>query len=165
MNVQMIVKICPVCGMDVDQDGWSEMHTGIKYVFCSSQCRDNFVERPLLYMGKHAKHENQRLMQRKFHLERFFDDPSQSDIVCEELSQMMGVKQVEIEGREIRLTYDLFQCTAKQIEERLRQAGVRLGKGWADKLKRGWMKYTEENELDNLLEQPKACCNRPPRKG
>ncbi|WP_171966482.1 hypothetical protein [Mariprofundus micogutta] len=149
--------------MNVGQDKWALKHTGIEYLFCSSQCRDNFIERPLLYTGEKVIHSHERLIRRKFNLVGPLTS-SQLGVVREELCKMMGVKEVNTKGRQVMLTYDLFQCTAKQVEEGLRQAGVQLGEGWADKFKRGWMRYTEENELDNLLEQPKACCNRSPKK-
>lgn len=164
MNKQMVVNTCPVCGMNVEYDDWTETHTGIQYLFCSSQCRDNFRERPLLYTGKNAGNVHVRLMQRRFRLESSLDS-SQAEIVRGELCAMMGVEQIEVEGDQISLTYDLLQCTVGQVEECLKQAGVRLGEGWSDRLKRGWMKYKEENELDNLVTQPGACCNRPPGKG
>lgn len=163
MNIQVMKKTCPVCAMQVEKGSYSEIHTGIQYLFCSSQCLDNFRAHPLLYTGKNAVHQQTRLMQRRFKLEKPLDG-AQLSIVCEELSAMMGIEQVEITRNKINLTYDLFQCTARQVEECLEHTGVHLGQGWSAKFKRGWMKYTEENELDHLIATPQACCNRPPAK-
>jgi len=37
--------------------------------------------------------------------------------------------------------------------------------GWVERLKRGRIHYTEENELDNRVAGDVACCNKPPDKG
>ncbi len=77
---------------------------------------------------------------------------------------MMGILDVRITGEKVAVTYDLFEATAEQIERDIEQAGAKLGAGWASRLRRGWVHYTEENELDNLAVSNMACCNTPPAK-
>jgi YHS domain-containing protein len=152
--------------MKVTDDLISAEHLGIHYHFCSEQCRINFFSRPRLYVGKDAeKADRQAILKcRKFRL----DQPltlSQSEEVGKELGLLMGIKQVDVQSQAIAVTYDLRQCRAEQIEACLSGAGIKLGEGWSDHLRLGWIHYTEENELDNLDAQPGACCNRPPKKG
>jgi len=163
MNKQ---AICPVCAMDVAGDDILAEHLSIHYNFCSEQCRTNFLSRPLLYVGRDAETaERQEILKcRQFR----FDQPltsAQSEKVSRELGLLMGVKQVDVQGQAIAVTYNLRQCRAKQIEARLSAAGIKLGEGWSDRLRLGWIHYSEENELDHLAEPSGACCNRPPKQG
>ena len=45
------------------------------------------------------------------------------------------------------MTYDCCKATAEQIEAVLAEAGARLGNGWAERLRRGFVHYTEECEI------------------
>jgi YHS domain-containing protein len=163
MNKQ---AICPVCAMKVSSDEISAEHLGIHYNFCSEQCRTNFLSRPLLYVGKDAKKTGQgeALKCRKFRLDQPLT-PTQSEKVSRELRLLMGIKQMDVQSQAIAITYDLRQCRAEQIEACLSATGIKLGEGWSDRLRLGWIHYTEENELDSLVAQPGACCNRPPKQG
>lgn len=157
-------RICPVCAMGVVGDEISAQHLSIHYLFCSEQCRTNFLSRPLLYIGKNAKKPGQgeALKCRKFRLDQPLT-PTQSEKVSNELGLLMGINEVDVQSQAIAITYDLRQCRAEQIEACLSGAGIKLGEGWSDRLRLGWIHYTEENELDNLTTQPGACCNHPPR--
>lgn len=57
MNKQMI---CPVCLMNATNNEISAEHMSICYLFCSEQCRENFLARPLLYVGRHAGKEDRQ---------------------------------------------------------------------------------------------------------
>jgi YHS domain-containing protein len=161
MNKQ---AICPVCAMGVVGEEISAEYLSIHYLFCSEQCRANFLSRPLLYIGKNAKKAGQgeALKCRKFRFDQPLT-PTQREKVSKELDLLMGIKQVDVQSQAIAITYDLRQCRAEQIEACLSTAGIKLGEGWSDRLRLGWIHYTEENELDNLVAQPGACCNRPPK--
>jgi YHS domain-containing protein len=154
--------ICPVCAMKVSSDDISTEHLSIHYLFCSEQCRTNFLSRPLLYIGKNAimKDRQEILKCRKFRLDQALMPP-QSESISKELGLLMG----KAHSQAIAITYDLRQCRAEQIEACLSGAGIKLGEGWSDRLRLGWTHYTEENELDSLAAQPGACCNRPPKQG
>lgn len=158
--------ICPVCAMNIVGDEISAEHLSIQYLFCSEQCRTNFLSRPLLYIGKNAiKKDRQEILKcRKFKLDQSLTT-SQSKSVSKELGLLMGIKQVDVQSQAIAVTYDLRQCRAEQVEACLSTAGIKLGEGWSDRLRLGWIHYTEENELDSLAAQPGACCNRPPKQG
>ncbi len=159
-------SICPVCAMTVSSDEISAEHLSIHYNFCSQQCRENFLSQPMLYVGKNAPEtgRSEILKCRKFRLDQSLTIP-QGEKISKELQQLMGIKQVDIQSQTIAVTYDLRQCRAEQVEACLSGAGVKLGEGWSDRLRLGWMHYTEENELDNLTAQQGACCSHPPKQG
>jgi len=158
-------KKCPVCGMDASTTKIATEHMGMSYHFCSRQCLENFIAHPKLYLGiKSPKQEGKHVIkQRSFVL----DHPVQTSvegILKTTLSEMMGVRDVRVASAKVTVTYDLLEATAEQIENDIEQAGAKLGTGWAGRLKRGWIHYTEENELDNLTVTNMACCNKPPAK-
>jgi len=82
-----------------------------------------------------------------------------------ELNKLMSVRNIKVEGDSLSIDYNLLEITAEQIESTLLRAGALMGLGWAERLKRGWIHYTEETELDNLATGDAACCNKPPAKG
>jgi YHS domain-containing protein len=163
MNKQ---TICPVCAMNVAGNEISAEYLSIHYLFCSEQCRKNFLSRPGLYIGKDAaKTDRQEILKcRKFRLDQPLTT-SQREKVSQEIRLLMGIKQVDVQSQAIAVTYELRQCRAEQIEACLSAAGIKLGEGWSDRLCLGWIHYTEENELENLAAQPGACCSRPPKQG
>lgn len=159
----MNLKHCPVCGMDASESGFTAEHLGITYRFCSQQCVENFNERPRLYVGKGAQKADGKgiIKRRTLALDRPVPD-ADKDALEAALLGMMGVKAVEISGKVVSVSYDLLEATADQIGRGIEKAGADLGQGWAARLKRGWVSYTEENELENLAAGDAPCCNRPP---
>ncbi len=158
-------KDCPVCGMDASTTKITTEYLDMSYYFCSRQCLENFIAHPKLYLGiKSLKQEGKRVIkQRSFVLDRPIQ-ASVEDSLKTMLSEMMGVRDVRVTSTKVIVTYDLLEATAEQIETDIAQVGVKLGTGWAGRLKRGWIHYTEENELDNLAVTNTACCNKPPAK-
>jgi YHS domain-containing protein len=158
-------KVCPVCGMDTSTAKVTTEHLGIHYHFCSRQCLENFITHPKLYLGiKSLKQEGKRVIkQRTFMLEHPIQASVENSLKIT-LSEMMGVRDVQITSVKVTVTYDLLEVTSVQIEKNIEQTDARLGTGWADRLKRGWIQYTEENELDSLAATNTVCCNKPPAK-
>jgi len=72
---------------------------------------------------------------------------------------MMGIEALEVNGAEVVVTYDLLQATALQVEAELLKAGERLGDGWGENLRRGFIHYSEECEIGNLQVAPPAGCH------
>ncbi|MEQ1718911.1 MAG: YHS domain-containing protein [Hyphomicrobium sp.] len=145
----------PVCGMEVAPAQFETIYEGLHYAFCSEQCRQRFAANPHLYIGvpgeKAPKQKGVELFKRR----RFqLDTPlPQQDAVTltEELSAMMGVKAIEIQDdNTVTITYDLLQATADQLEAKMVEVGVKLGEGWAERLRRGFVHYMEECEVGNL---------------
>lgn len=160
----MTTNRCPVCGMTVTDTSPDAEHLGMHYRFCSQQCRENFMRRPSLYVGKNAPKRQGKAVHkcRKFRI----DTPlaaAEAEQLDRALQQLMGIERVDIHGRDIAIGYDLLQCTAAQIEQCLQECGAHLGQGWGSRLRSGWRRFTEENELDNLAAGEGACCNRPPQ--
>ena len=162
----MKIKQCPVCDMDASSSEITAENFGICYHFCSQQCLENFTARPKLYLGKKSqKREGKSVIKKRSFL---LDTPipgTDADSLEAALSEMMGIREVQISGAKVSVTYDLLEATAMQIEQVLEKAGAKLGAGWAGRLKRGWVQYTEENELDSLAATDAACCNKPPKRG
>ncbi len=74
--------------------------------------------------------------------------------VSDEIRSMMGIINISIDGADIKITYDLLQATALQIESRLDDSGVKLGKNLGEQLRRAFVHYIEETEVDNLELSP-----------
>ena len=149
MNVK-----CPVCHMQVPAEQMSLEYQQMHFAFCSAQCRERFEATPHLYIGvpgeKSAKQAGREVIKRRcFYLELPLSK-EQSAIVASALEEMMGVRQAVVEEREIKVTYDLLEATAEQVEGALLRTGARLGSGWKDRLRRSLVHYSEDCETANL---------------
>jgi len=164
-GAHMEKRICPVCGMDTRDSTISAVHLGIEYYFCTPQCRENFRARPKLYVGRQsAKYAGREIIKcRAFLLDLAVDSSVEHQLEAS-VHQLMGVREVRIKGRKIVISYNLLEATAEQMERALSDAGAALAVGLGARLKRGWLHYTEETELDNLATDDAACCNKPPGK-
>lgn len=148
----------PVCGMPVKAHTFTSSHAGIRYVFCSSQCLERFEQNPHLYIG-YPGHQapKQRgmkvLKRRRFSLET----PLSTDecaFLTKSLHEMMGILEVQTDGLEITVIYDLLEVTSEQIEAQLRAIGASLGGQWPERLHRGFIHFIEESEIAGLDEPP-----------
>lgn len=157
---------CPVCDMDTSTSALTMKHRGAPYKFCSHQCMENFIARPQLYLRlKSPKQEGKHVIkQRSFTLDTPIPELG-LEALRNDLLKMMGIRDVQVTNSKVSVIYDLLEATALQIEQFFEQEGAKLGSGWADRLKRGWIHYTEENELNTLSSDDSACCNKPPRRG
>jgi len=161
----MTANKCPVCDMDTENSTIIARHAGIKYHFCSHQCRENFLAHPTLYVGRQsAGLADKTIIKRRTFLLGCAVEKTVEQQLIHVLQKMMGVEEVQINGREIAVSYNLLEATAQQLERVITDAGAVLDSGWAARLKHGWMHYTEENELDSLSSDAGACCNKPPTK-
>ena len=150
----------PVCGMDVAPTQLETVYEGIHYAFCSEQCRQRFIANPHLHIGvpgeKAPRQKGVELLKRRcFQLEMPIS-PQQAAVLAEALGAMMGVKEVDIrDDNTVTITYDLLQATADQLEVKMAEVGAKLGEGWADRLRRGFVHYLEECEVGNLEVHPR----------
>ncbi len=140
-------------------------YNGVSYHLCSQQCRQNFDKQPKLYLGIRAEKNKRKsiVKKRTFKLDAPLPEAESASLETI-LSKMMGIRRVQISDANIFIVYDLLEAKAEQIEKVIQQAGNKLGTGWRARLKRGWIHYTEETELDNLAAGESACCNKPPAK-
>lgn len=155
-----------VCGMEVDADRFAHEYVGSTYAFCSAQCRDRFLAHPHLFIGLPGrpapKQEGRTVLKhRSFELGTTLD-AEQARIVTEHVRALMGIEGIEVAGRQVRITYDLLQVTAEQIETELEAAGAKLGNKWSTNLKRGFVHFTEECEVGHLEVGPRFGSRRGP---
>jgi len=148
----------PVCHMWVAPEQFAINYQGMDFAFCSSQCQERFLANPHLYIGvpgeKAPKQSGKKVIKRRrMRLETPLSD-TDAQQVSEQLLVMMGVYAVDIAEDELTITYDLLQATAGQIEATLQQAGARLGGGWGEQLRRAFVHYLEETEVESREVQP-----------
>lgn len=152
-------KIDPVCKMEVNAGSYAFAYQGLEYSFCSQQCQDRFVANPYVYIGQPGKpspkqHGKSIIKRRLLKL----DMPIPDDIALKidtALKNMMGIKEVTIDKNIVCITYDLLEATTEQIETTIEGVGEKLTTSWGEKLKRAFIHYLEEAELDTLEEQHK----------
>ncbi len=77
------------------------------------------------------------------------------------LKRVRGVTKVEIDAArgDVYVEYDLAHCSEEAIERWMVHEGFTLDDHLMARLKRGWIHYTEENELDALKMTPRSCCD------
>lgn len=81
------------------------------------------------------------------------------DVLCEK----NGILDVRFDEQRkvISVEYDLLKVTFEEVEKWLADLEIFFSKGLFDRWKRGWAKFTEQNELDNLSAKPTSCCDDP----
>jgi YHS domain-containing protein len=149
----------PVCGMVVDEHKIVTSYEGVHYVFCSNQCQERFESNPHLYIGhpghKAPKQEGVKLVKiRRFKLEHSLS-LSDAKVLANELYDMMGIMNLQINDMDIEVTYDLMEATAEQIENKMVEIGINLGEKWAQVLRREFIHLIEETEVSSMEEEPK----------
>lgn len=147
----------PVCHMNVETGKLEFEYQGMLFSFCSQQCRDRFEKNPHLYIGTAGKPAPKQqgkniVKQRRIKLDKTVSEETAKNINFA-LRKMMGIKDVTINDDTIYITYDLLEATEHQIEESIRQSGELLGTQLSELLKRAFINYLEEAELDNLERQ------------
>lgn len=154
----------PVCGMEIEPSATANqtVYRGIRYFFCSEQCLQRFLGNPRLYVGepgwKAPKQEGVELIKKRRLRLASPLSPNQAAIVEDALRGVMGIKEVSAQGDLLEIRYDLLETSAELIEERMAAIGVQLGNGWSERLRRAFVHYEEECELDNLAANDKPCC-------
>ena len=151
---------CPVCHMTVEPGQLALVYLDMNFAFCSEQCRERFQTNPHLYVGiptqKAPKQQGtQELRRRSFSLEVPLST-EQARLLSDAVGAMMGIKKVNIEEREVHISYDLLEATAEQIERTLIEAGARLGSGWKERVQRALVHYTEECEAASMEVGPRS---------
>ncbi|MDZ4140534.1 MAG: YHS domain-containing protein [Methylotenera sp.] len=153
----------PVCQMQVPAVSFAMEYTGIKYAFCSAQCRDRFLTNPHLYIGFPGhKAPAQKGVEIVKYRKISFDSPldaAQAQQIHDALTDMMGVQEVLIDGDKLEIRYDLIQATEEQIESKLVSVGATLKQGWADRIRRALIHFREESEAGSLevTKNKKSC--------
>jgi YHS domain-containing protein len=154
MNARKATHRDPVCGMMVDADQFAVVYQQMHFAFCSQQCKDRFLHNPHLYIGsfRHAAPGQEgyvSLKQRRLKLDRALT-PKMADRMCGAVRAMMGIERIEVDGDIVKVTYDLMQATEAQIEAEIARAGAVLGQAWSERLRRAFVHYLEETEIESL---------------
>lgn len=153
----------PVCHMEVAATSLATEYAGIRYAFCSEQCKERFLANPHLYIGfpghkAPAQQGREIIKQRRMVLSTPLD-ALQVEQLKHALLEMMGIQEVGIEGNKIEIRYDLMQITAEQIADRLASIGADLGGAWMDRLKLAFISNMEEIEISSLEVANKKGCH------
>lgn len=154
MNTRKATRRDPVCGMMVDADPYAVVFERMHFAFCSPQCRERFLNNPHLYIGtfrrKAVGQEGYVSLKRhRLKLDRPLT-PEMADRVCDAVREMMGIKRMEADGNIVKVIYDLMQETEAQIEAEIARAGAVLGHDWSERLRRAFVHYLEETEIESL---------------
>jgi len=152
-----------VCGMMVEPNGYRFRYQGRDYAFCSMQCIERFEAHPHLYVGipGHPAPKKQGLVllkQRRFVVDGVLGE-AQAKRLQAQITAMMGIESVEVNGAEVVVTYDLLQAMAWQIEGAIEAAGAHLGNDRGSSFQRRFIHYTEESEIGDLKVCPLAGCH------
>lgn len=147
-----------VCGMEVNSDDISLDYQGCHYVFCSNQCLERFQLNPHLYIGypgsEAPKHAGVVVLKkRRLKLSEPFPQEV-ADQFIEYLEAMMGIHSIKINGDCITIIYDLLQATELQIEKKITDAGIVLGDNLTEKIRRAFVHFMEETEVESLEARP-----------
>lgn len=163
-----------VCAMTVDENENPLSHRGIHYAFCSQQCRERFLARPNLYIGSRPGSTQGKAGAATIRRRRvLFGTPltrAQFGQLRDGLQAMMGVLEVRVAADanaracglaagepdagggidRIEVTYDLLQATFEQIGRKISETGVVADAGGSERLRRDFVRYLEECDLDDL---------------
>ena len=148
----------PVCGMIVEDCALEFSYEGIRYFFCSEQCRERFLATPHLYVGypghpAPGQRGVQVVKRRRFKLAHPLS-AYEAELLREDLRDMMGVREIHADDELVEITYDLMAVNAELIEARLAEIGLRLGQDWPERLRLGFIHFIEESEVLGLEEPP-----------
>lgn len=147
-----------VCGMEVNADDISLDYQGCHYVFCSNQCLERFQLNPHLYIGypgsEAPKHAGIVVLKKR-RLKLSEPLPQEvADQFIEYMEAMMGIHSIKINGDRITIIYDLLQATELQIEKKIIDAGIVLGDNLTEKIRRAFVHFMEETEVESLEARP-----------
>lgn len=147
----------PVCLMEVEKGNIENEYQGIFYSFCSKQCLERFKANPHLYVGQPAKpspkQQGKSVIRKRILKMDTLIPGNVKNQIYDSLGTMMGVIEITIKDNIIGITYDLLQVTTKQMEDVIQGTGQYLANDWATRLKRAFIHYVEDTELDNLEHQ------------
>ena len=97
----------------------------------------------------------------KHHHIKIKEWPTQSDAQQWEsfIQEVHGVSKVnvDLEKGDVFVEYDIHNCCEEAIEHWLEKAGFILDDSFLQKVKRGFIHYTEENARENLSAKPHSC--------
>ncbi|GMR05190.1 MAG: hypothetical protein BMS9Abin23_1135 [Thermodesulfobacteriota bacterium] len=90
------------------------------------------------------------------------EGPGGSPVEWEDLiKKVHGVTNVRVYPKkmDIYVEYDVLECCEEAIEKWMVKSGFVLDDSYLQRMKRGWIHYTDENELDAMKMKPHSHCN------
>lgn len=78
------------------------------------------------------------------------------------LKEVKGVSlvRIELEQGNMLVEYDIHTCREEDIEKCMEEAGFKLDESFKERVRRGWIHFTEENEQAELKHEGTApCCD------
>ena len=98
---------------------------------------------------------------RKLEVKDLTSEEMKADMICC-LKELSGVIDVDVlPENKVRIKYDLMRIRFSQITKRLHQHGFVLTQGVIQKIKQGWIGFTEQNEYDSMNAPASPCCSNP----
>lgn len=90
-------------------------------------------------------------------------DEARADVIAEEVDGLTGVDSTELNASTGRLdiAYDATHLDLEQVYEILRKHDSGLERGWWNRFKDKWYRFTDQNIRDNARHIPN-CCSKPP---
>ncbi|KAF0224643.1 MAG: hypothetical protein FD176_825 [Rhodospirillaceae bacterium] len=87
-----------------------------------------------------------------------------AEAVVAALTAKPGVKGVRAEANRDRfeVTYDLRHLRLDDVEQAAVAVGAIPAKGILNTIRRGWIRFTDENIFSSVSAPAAPCCNRPP---
>ena len=67
--------------------------------------------------------------------------------------------RIDVGNMDLLAEYDLQNCREEDIERCMLEIGFELEDSMMERLKRGWIHFTEENEQAELKHKAPACCD------
>lgn len=67
--------------------------------------------------------------------------------------------RIDVENMDLFAEYDLQHCREEDIERCMVETGFVLEDSLMERLKRGWIHFTEENEQSEFKHKAAACCD------
>lgn len=162
MNPRTNPTIDPVCLRRLEASAAAHRLTyrNVSYRFCSAHCLERFAEMPEFFTAP-RRLEDIRAVPKQHRLRFSPVSPGILEETIARLRVLQGVIVASASEKYVDLEYDLRLVSLQQIETLLADAGLPLKNG-VHRLRRGFWRFSEHNELANLASQPSPCCSRPP---
>lgn len=155
MGSSMTTKKCTVCSLPNTDKTLSYCYQGVEHYFCSPLCQNRFKTHPHLYVGdpQHGLAPKQKgdvlIKKRRIRLLSVISNDARARLITA-VTKLMGVQDISIEGDEVLVVYDLMKIALEDIEAVIVKSVGQLDEAVTEKIKRGFIHYSEECELDNL---------------
>lgn len=73
-----------------------------------------------------------------------------------------GIRKAAVDpSGQLSIEYDLRLFGVVKLEQAIQRLGYSLGEAVWSRIRRGWLRFSEQNELDNLTAPVRPCCSDP----